>query len=394
MSTAVTRASKGTVQIRSSNNRLQLRFSYEGIRHCLSLGLQDTKENRKAAQAKAKLIESDIAYDRFDILKYKRSHVLSALTSSEPLSQLDEVWLKFIEFKRGQCSPSTMEQMYKVFSSYMGKLPTYDLERSGEVFDWIARKVPPDSAKRLLTRLSACCKWAMQSGLIDSNPFQGLASQIILPKGSKGDEIDPFTAEERNRILEALKTDASCSKFSRVKHSHYWAYIYFAFYTGARTSEIIALQWRHIELEATPIDEQTILGRIRFEDAVVESADGRVQKKGLKTQERREFPINRQLYQFLMSIRPEGARSKDLLFCAPNGGWLHTSNFSRRVWKPLLEGLGIRHRKVYACRHTFITLALQAGMPIPDIAQLVGNSPKVILDHYAGKTRSLVVPEL
>jgi integrase len=394
MSTAVTRASKGTVQIRSSNNRLQLRFSYEGIRHCLSLGLQDTKENRKAAQAKAKLIESDIAYDRFDILKYKRSHVLSALTSSEPLSQLDEVWLKFIEFKRGQCSPSTMEQMYKVFSSYMGKLPTYDLERSGEVFDWIARKVPPDSAKRLLTRLSACCKWAMQSGLIDSNPFQGLASQIILPKGSKGDEIDPFTAEERNRILEALKTDASCSKFSRVKHSHYWAYIYFAFYTGARTSEIIALQWRHIELEATPIDEQTILGRIRFEDAVVESADGRVQQKGLKTQERREFPINRQLYQFLMSIRPEGARSKDLLFCAPNGGWLHTSNFSRRVWKPLLEGLGIRHRKVYACRHTFITLALQAGMPIPDIAQLVGNSPKVILDHYAGKTRSLVVPEL
>jgi integrase len=394
MSTAVTRASKGTVQIRSSNNRLQLRFSYEGIRHCLSLGLQDTKENRKAAQAKAKLIESDIAYDRFDILKYKRSNVLSALTSSEPLSQLDEVWLKFIEFKRGQCSPSTMEQMYKVFSSYMGKLPTYDLERSGEVFDWIARKVPPDSAKRLLTRLSACCKWAMQSGLIDSNPFQGLASQIILPKGSKGDEIDPFTAEERNRILEALKTDASCSKFSRVKHSHYWAYIYFAFYTGARTSEIIALQWRHIELEATPIDEQTILGRIRFEDAVVESADGRVQKKGLKTQERREFPINRQLYQFLMSIRPEGARSKDLLFCAPNGGWLHTSNFSRRVWKPLLEGLGIRHRKVYACRHTFITLALQAGMPIPDIAQLVGNSPKVILDHYAGKTRSLVVPEL
>lgn len=394
MPATVAKASKGTVQIRSSNNRLQLRFSHEGIRHCLSLGLPDTKENRKAAQAKAKLIESDIAYDRFNISKYKRNEVLSAQTVSQPLSQLDEIWLKFIEFKRSQCSPSTMEQMYKVFSSYVVKLPTYDLERSGEIFDWITRKVPPDSAKRLLTRLSACCKWAMQSGLIDSNPFQGLASQITLPKGSKGDEIDPFTAEERDRILEALKSDALCSKFSKVKHSHYWPYIYFAFYTGARTSEIIALQWRHIELKANPTDEQSILGRIRFEEAVVESADGRVQKKGLKTQERREFPVNRQLYQFLMSIRPEGARSKDLLFCAPNGGWLHTSNFSRRVWKPLLEGLAIRHRKVYSCRHTFITLTLQAGVLIPDIARLVGNSPKVILDHYAGKTRSLVVPEL
>jgi integrase len=394
MPATVAKASKGTVQIRSSNNRLQLRFSHEGIRHCLSLGLPDTKENRKAAQAKAKLIESDIAYDRFNISKYKRSEVLSAQFLSQSVSQLDDLWDKFIQFKHAQCSPSTMEQMYKVFSNYIERLPTHDLDRSGEIFEWVTQKVPPDSGKRFLTRLSACCKWAMQAGLIDKNPFEGLAAQVKIPKGSQGNEIDPFTAEERDRILEALKTDALCSKFSRVKHSHYWAYVYFAFYTGARTSEIIALQWRHIELEATPTDEQAKLGRIRFEEAVVESADGRVQKKGLKTQERREFPINRQLYQFLVSIRPEGARSKDLLFCAPNGGWLHTSNFSRRVWKPLLEGLAIRHRKVYACRHTFITLALQAGMPIPDIARLVGNSPKVILDHYAGKTRSLVVPEL
>jgi integrase len=389
-----TKASKGTVQIRSSHNRLQLRFSYGGKRHCLSLGLPDTKENRKAANAKAKLIEADIAYDRFDISKYKRSEVLSAQTLSLPLSHLDEIWLRFIEFKRGQCSPSTMGQMYKVFSSYVMNLPTYDLERSGEIFDWITRKVPPDSAKRLITRLSACCKWAMQSGLIDKNPFDGLAAQITLPKSSKGDEIDPFTTEERDRILEALRTDAHCSKFSKVKHSFYWPYVYFAFYTGARTSEIIALQWRHIELKEDSTEGQGTFGRIRFEEAVVESGDGRVQKKGLKTQERREFPINQQLYQFLITIRPEGAKAKDLLFSAPGGGWLHASNFSRRVWKPLLEGLGIRYRKVYTCRHTFIALALQRGMPIPDIAQLVGNSPKVILDHHAGKTRSLVVPEL
>jgi integrase len=386
MSTKVQKAPKGTVQIRSSNNRLQLRFRYGEKRHCLSLGLPDTKENRKAALAKAKLIEADIAYDRFDISKYKRSEVVSAQNLSPTLSQLDELWDKFLQFKQAQCSPSTMEQMYKVFTNYLNQLPTYDLERAGDIFDWITRKIPPDSAKRFITRLSACCKWAMQSGLIDKNPFEGMAKQIQIPKGAKGDEIDPFTTDERDRILEALKTDALCSKFSKIKHSYYWPYVYFAFYTGARTSEIIALKWKHIELEANPTDKQAILGRIRFEEAVVESADRRVQKKGLKTQERREFPINRQLYYFLMSIRPEGAKSKDLVFSAPNGGWLHSSNFSRRVWKPLLEKLGIRHRKVYAARHTFITLALHAGIPILDIARLVGNSPKVILDHYAGKT--------
>jgi integrase len=67
MSTKVHKAPKGTVQIKSSNSRLQLVFTHAGKRHYLSLGLVDTKENRKAALAKKKLIEADIAYDRFDI---------------------------------------------------------------------------------------------------------------------------------------------------------------------------------------------------------------------------------------------------------------------------------------------------------------------------------------
>jgi hypothetical protein len=61
------KARKGTVQIKVSNDRLQLVFSYSGKRHYISLGIPDSKANRKAAEAKAKLIESDIALDRFDL---------------------------------------------------------------------------------------------------------------------------------------------------------------------------------------------------------------------------------------------------------------------------------------------------------------------------------------
>jgi integrase len=59
------------------------------------------------------------------------------------------------------------------------------------------------------------------------------------------DEIDPFTLEERDHILKALKDDTFCSKYARVKHSYYYPYIYFSFFAGARISEIIALQWCH-----------------------------------------------------------------------------------------------------------------------------------------------------
>ena len=53
------RNSKGSVSILVSNKQLQLRFHFKGKRHYLSLGLPDSKLNRKAAEAKAKLIKSD-----------------------------------------------------------------------------------------------------------------------------------------------------------------------------------------------------------------------------------------------------------------------------------------------------------------------------------------------
>ena len=47
----------------------------------------------------------------------------------------------------------------------------------------------------------------------------------------------------------------------------------------------------------------------------------------------------------------------------------------------------------YNTRHTFITLCISAGVPISDIASWVGNSPEIILKHYAGLTKT-EVPEL
>jgi integrase len=71
--TPINKSSKGSVVIISSHNRLQLRFSYGGKRHYLSIGLPDTPTNRKLAELKASEIEKDIIYERFDptLKKYK-----------------------------------------------------------------------------------------------------------------------------------------------------------------------------------------------------------------------------------------------------------------------------------------------------------------------------------
>ncbi|MGF1514431.1 MAG: Arm DNA-binding domain-containing protein, partial [Elainellaceae cyanobacterium] len=58
------RAQKGTVSVESYRGRLRLRLPrqlFGGKQKYISTGFADTAINRKAAEAKAKLIESDIA---------------------------------------------------------------------------------------------------------------------------------------------------------------------------------------------------------------------------------------------------------------------------------------------------------------------------------------------
>lgn len=130
-STSQQKASKGSVQIKSSNFRLQLVFSFGGKRHYLSLGLPDHKTNRKVAEARARQIELDIISGNFDVTlaKYKPESSLSTLTPTTTPTELEKI--------------TTIHQ-----------------------------------TKRALMQLSAACKWAKKHGLMDSNPYDGLYNEM------------------------------------------------------------------------------------------------------------------------------------------------------------------------------------------------------------------------
>jgi len=385
------KASKGSVQIKPSNQRLQLVFTYQGKRRYISTGYADTPRNRKVVQRKAAILEDDIEKERFDE-SLKRYQRVSAHPAPEPVTSsqtpsLLALWSAFIEYKRHQCSPSTMRNQYKVLTNYLHQLPTHKLEEATQIRDAALENIPLDSCKRFITRLSACCDWAIASGLTEHNPFQGMASEIKIPKGSHDNlsDINPFTAGERELILEALRTNQFCSPYARIKHSYYHPYYYFSFKTGCRPSEAIALEWQHVSRD---------FQQVSFEQAVVPGEGGRVCKVGLKTQHRRRFPCNDSLSTFLRQLRPAQWQPKDLLFPSPQSGtWLDPSNLQSRIWKPVVEGLDLEYRKPYQTRHTFITLALENRMEVKDVAKLVGNSPEVIYRHYAGHMRQLTVPE-
>ena len=380
------KSSKGSVQVKNSNGRLQLVFSYAGKRHYLSLGLPENKETLKAAEAKAKLIEFDIIYDRFDetLAKYKPQSALSTVTPIfTPISELslNILWQRYTEFKRPSISPNTLVKEFATVERCIEKhLPTTSLDDAVIIRDWIIANKSPDAAKRLLTQLAACCEWAVKSSFVSKNPFAGMALEVRLPKNQSNNgvkEIDSFTVEERDSIIQAFESNRY--------YRGYAPFVGFLFATGCRPSEAIALEWKHITKD---------LRLINFEQSAIISEDGIISRKGLKTQESRKFPCNSKLQNLLESIKPDDCQPNALVFPSPEGKLIDFHNFRNRAWKNVLESLPlIRYRKPYQTRHTFITLALENGMTVQDVARVSGNSPGIIYKHYASNRRQLFVPE-
>jgi integrase len=380
-----TKANKGTVQIKNSNGRLQLVFSYGSKRHYISLGFTDSKSSRKLAELRAREIELDILSGNFDatLAKYKPEKVPSPSTAVTPITptpvqpSLAELWEKYTDYKRPQVSQSTIAKDFVKTASHINKLPTDDLSEAIAIRNHLVQQLTPNAAKRCLTQFAACCNWAVKSELIAENPFKGMASEIKQPKAQTAEaDIDPFTAQERDAILAAFAANRYYSPYAPL--------VKFLFSTGCRPSEAIALQWQHISN-----DYQLI----RFEQAVTVSTKGLAMKQGLKTQEKRRFPCNASLRAFLKAIKPEQAQPHDLVFPSPEGKYIDFHNFRNRAWQSVLSELKIRYRKPYQMKHTFITLALENGLEAKDVARLVGNSPEMIYRHYAGGKRNLFVPE-
>ena len=184
-------------------------------------------------------------------------------------------------------------------------------------------------------------------------------------------KINPFTKHERDIIIAAFEQECP----------HYAPFTKFLFWTGCRPSEAIGLQWKHIAPD---------LSEITFSEAVVEK-----NRKDTKTHTIRKFPVNDKLKSTLADLRLScGTRNLEaLVFTSVEGFPVDGHNFLNREWSETLSKNAIAYRVVYNCRHTFITLCLEAGIPVVQVAQWVGNSPQTIWKHYAGLVSTHIVPE-
>ena len=371
--------SKSKVKVAIDRGKIKLRWTLQGQRISLSPGLNaDDEVHMQTAEGIARQIELDILSGNYDPSKEKyRPGSSIELPKIDKTPLIPELWRQYVEFKSKQVQQTTVKKYYGPMSRTFERMPDQHLGDAIKVRNWLAKEKSTNTLKHCLTQLSACCKWAVKSQIIESNPFEGMAADVKMSKSLGADDLDikPFTAEERDRIIEAF------SKHPR--YVHYAQFVKFLFFTGCRPSEAIALQWNRV------YDD-----RIVFDRAAVSGMGSDFVKEGLKTQSSRKFPINEQLRGILEKSKSMSFNSESLVLPNLKGGMLKSGYFRNQVWPRILASLGIEYRKPYQTRHTFITLCLDAGIDAKDVAAWVGNSPEVIYKHYAGATKNLQVPTL
>lgn len=335
----------------------------------MAVGLPDSSINRELAQRQAAIIQADLQADRltpgsFDptLARYRDQHGENAIS-------VVKLWERYTAYKQKTLPDPDSLMKYRGLTRYLKQYfktraaQSLSEEQAFDFRDWLLKQLEPITARERIGMLRSCWKWAIKRKLLGENPWADV--RVKVPPKAKP---KPFTTEEIGQILDYCESEAN--------YQHWRDFIQFCLSVGCRPGEAAGLKWKHLADDCSSV--------------WVGESWGRGRQKGTKTNRARAFTLFPELQEMLLQRKPQGCKSDDYVFTAPNGGPIDDHNFRKRYWTPLLSELAIPYRKPYNTRHTFSSHALDQGWSVSEIAAVTGNSEETILRSYVGNPHGQV----
>jgi integrase len=196
----------------------------------------------------------------------------------------------------------------------------------------------------VLVPLRGMFKDAFSDGLIERDPMGRIRNLSI-----QREEPDPFNPDEMRTIL-AEMPDQSKNLFQ------------FAFWTGLRTGELIALEWQDIDW----IRAVVMVRRNSVRGVVKEPKTAAGWREVVLLPMALEAIEGQKAFTFL-----EGKR----VFHNPRTlkPWDTDAQIRRTAWQHAIKKSGVRYRNPYQTRHTYASLMLSAGESPMWVAQQMGH---------------------
>ncbi len=186
------------------------------------------------------------------------------------------------------------------------------------------------------------------------------ANKLKRPK-LKEKSVECFTLAEQKQIEYAVLNGKKDKLYG----------ILLCLYSGLRIGELLALQWSDIDIAK---------GIITVSKSCHDSKSGLVIDEPKTASSRRMIPLPKQLLPILKGIKK---RSNSQFVVSAKGKPVSVRSY-QRSFELLLKKLNIPHRGFHSLRHTFATRAIECGMDVKTLSEILGHqNPNITLNRYA-----------
>ncbi len=259
--------------------------------------------------------------------------------------ELTTRYLNYVELKHKESTLRGEEHVLAKFTEHFTKKYDANKLRPLNVEMWLLQKyaTQPNNAHLRYRILKAMFNWAVRNEMVKSNPFLS----IKLPR-KKSKHPTFITKEELQKILDK-------------EPAEYRRNIYLiAFYTGLRISELLNLEWEHINFD------KKILTVANTETFSTKSGKDRI------------VPLCNQAYEVLYEMSKVRGDNKYVILQTS------CSYISHRFLKAVRQTeLKEKHIHFHSLRHSFASNLVCKGVSLYAVKELLGHSDYATTQVYA-----------
>ena len=282
------------------------------------------------------------------------------------LKELLELWLE--RYMKHTIKIRTYNRYKSICKLHLIKdLGEYELDelKPNVLQDFLLKKIDnkysTNTIKGIVSVLKQALRLAITLEIIDKE----YCSNLKMPS-SEEKEISVFTKKEQ-QVIESF-----CLNHKKRNYIG----IVICLYTGIRLGELLALTWDDIDFNSNLLT----INKTSYSAKV----DGKTQiivDKPKTKKSNRVIPLPNQLVKLLKIIKKE-SNSKYVITTRKLG--MVGNRLYQRTFKYILKKVNVPYRNFHSLRHTFATNAIELGMDVKTLAEILGHTNAMItLNRYS-----------
>lgn len=241
-----------------------------------------------------------------------------------------------------------------ILQKYVSELLEFGNKRTGSALS-------ASSVNSIITVIQSSLGVAFNLGFMSER----VGDKIKRPKLNEK-KVECFSVEEQRKIEKAVLSDKRKYMFG----------VFLCLYTGLRIGELLALEWSDIDF----VNGVLSVTKTCYDGKDSNGAFGRIIDRPKTLSSCRVIPIPKQIMPFLKAVKKD---SESFYVIAKSSDGLLVRTYQRN-FTSLLKQLNIPLRGFHALRHTFATRAIECGIDVKTLSEILGHkNPTVTLNRYA-----------